>query len=65
MSEKVCKKCGRPLPANYKYKDCESCRTEKVEKLKKGLKGAAGVVGPLVGVVTTIVSRGHFKPKGK
>lgn len=46
---KKCKKCGKELPNNTKYKTCEACRGKMIDNIKeKGLAGgglaAAGVI---------------------
>ncbi len=43
VNERICKKCNKPLPANYKYKKCENCRNEDVENFKKIGKSLAGI----------------------
>ena len=50
MENRVCKKCHRPLPEGYKYKNCESCRGHFIEKVKN----AGAVVGSVVVVVGSV-----------
>ena len=56
MNNKVCKKCNKELPQDYKYKCCEHCRGERVSTLKKVGKGALAVVAlvpPLIAIFRT------------
>lgn len=47
MNQKICKKCKKPLPEDYRYHLCEYCRNQKIEKIKKG----SAIVGSAVGAV--------------
>ena len=47
MEEKVCKKCGRVLPQDYKYKKCESCRSKGVDEIKKVGRGVSRIFGAI------------------
>ena len=60
---KVCKKCKRILPADYKYRYCEACRNRQVDVIKKGIAVTAMVVTAVVPLVT----KGKFtiKPNSK
>lgn len=53
MENKVCKKCQKPLPDEYKHKKCESCRNEQVQGVKNGMKVVAGAVASFALVVVT------------
>lgn len=57
---KVCKKCNRELPENYKSKYCERCKNIRIEKTKKTGLAALGVFGSLI---LPIVTKGKFKPR--
>ena len=35
MKNKVCKKCGKKLDANYKKNKCENCLIKKISKVKR------------------------------
>ena len=32
--ERVCKSCGRPLPADWRFRRCEACRRNIADKVK-------------------------------
>lgn len=44
MTEKLCKKCQRPLPDGYKYKYCENCRTVRAEKIRNTGKAIGAII---------------------
>lgn len=46
--QKICKKCGTPLPSTWKYKYCENCRRDRAETRRNVIAGVAGVATPLV-----------------
>lgn len=58
MFNKKCKLCGKNLPNNYTYKECEACRNKNIDKLKKHAKIGSGVIVPLLIFVV-----GKFLPK--
>ena len=60
MENKVCKKCKKPLPEEYKYKKCESCINSQVQGVKNGIKATAGA---FVSVVVVVATKGKFNPK--
>lgn len=35
MEHRLCKKCKRPLPDNYKNKYCENCQNMRAEQIRK------------------------------
>ena len=39
MKNKVCKKCGKKLDANYKKDKCENCLIKKISKVKRIIRG--------------------------
>lgn len=47
----TCKKCGRNLPTNYKYKKCESCRNKNIQ----GLKRIGKVIGGIAVTIVTLI----------
>ena len=63
MEQKVCKKCKKVLPENYKYNKCEACRNKGAHTVKK--IGATVGAGLSVAVPTLIglVSKGKIKIK--
>lgn len=56
MNNKICKKCNKELPEDYKYKCCEHCRGERVATLKKVGKGALAVVVAVGSTLAVIAS---------
>ncbi len=50
----VCKKCGKPLPMNYKHKKCERCINEQAETIRKIGK----IGGTLLSVALLVVTKG-------
>ena len=62
-SNKICKKCQKPLLEGYKYKYCEACRNEQVQTVKKSMKAAVGVVGTMACLAVTIVTAGKINLK--
>ena len=63
MENKVCKKCQKQLPKEYKYKKCESCRNAQVQGLKNGLKVAVSVAGTVASFAVVVVTKGKVNPK--
>ncbi|MGT2950720.1 hypothetical protein BU202_05460 [Streptococcus cuniculi] len=61
ISGNTCKKCGRNLPTNYKYKKCESCRNKRIETAKKVVFGTITVLGTVGSIAVTIFSGGKNK----
>lgn len=61
--QRVCPKCGKELPENYKYKCCEACRGKKASTTKK--VGGAALSGILfVGSVALyIITKGRTNIK--
>lgn len=55
MESRVCKKCNRPLPEGYKYKNCESCRGHFIEKVKN-IGAAVGSVVVVVGSIAVTIA---------
>ncbi len=53
MSEKICKKCGRPLPKNSKGNKCEHCKIVDNSKIKKATKVLGTVVLTSIGAYLT------------
>lgn len=59
---KVCKKCKRPLPEKYRYKDCEACRNKKANIVKKvGAGIGAGALAIGGAILTNFVNNIDFK----
>lgn len=50
----TCNKCGRNLPTNYKYKQCESCRNKKIDSAKKVGIDTLKVLGAVGSIALTI-----------
>lgn len=50
MDQKFCKKCGKPLPDDYKHNKCERCRSKNAENgvFIVGIAGALAAVGFVV-----------------
>lgn len=60
MENKLCKKCGRPLPEDYKYKICESCAMKYINNLKKGMKVVLSVAGIVGATVISVATKGKI-----
>jgi len=65
MEAKQCKKCGRPLPENYKHKKCENCRNQEAKAWKDSGKVALGVAALIGSAAISIVTKGKITPSGK
>lgn len=59
MKQKVCKKCKKVLPFNYKYSRCEACRN----KFAQNARNAGKVAVTVISVAATIVVGGKIKIK--
>ena len=55
MEQKTCKKCGKILPEDYKYKCCEACRNDRVHGIKKIGKVAGSALGLAATTVVAII----------
>lgn len=58
--EKRCKKCGKVLPSNTKYKTCEACRGKRIDSIKDKIEkggGLAAVGVTLYGIARFIKNR--------
>lgn len=51
LEEKVCKKCGEPIPSTSKYNKCDSCRRKSAERKKHIAEGALGLLSLALVVV--------------
>lgn len=56
MENKVCKKCHRPLPEDYKFDECEACRNKQVQVIKEVAKKGAVLVA-VVPCITKFVGK--------
>lgn len=65
METKTCKKCGRPLPENYKHKKCENCRNNAAKAWKDTGKAALSLAVVVGGAVISLATKGKFNPGGK
>lgn len=65
MSQKLCKKCQRPLPEGYKYKYCEHCRSKRAQQIKNAGKATLGVTVMVVGTAVTVITKGNINPNKK
>ena len=63
MENKMCKKCQKPLPEGYKYKQCESCRNIQVRGVRNGMKAAVGVAGAIASFTVVVVTKGKVNPR--
>lgn len=55
-----CKKCGKTLPENYKWKLCEGCIGKRVESLKNAGKAVLGVAVMVGGTAIAIMTNGKI-----
>ena len=60
MEQLKCKKCGRDLPENYKYKHCENCRNAQVLAVKNGL---AAILGTALSIGVGLITCGKINSK--
>lgn len=60
MEAKTCKKCGRPLPENYKHKKCENCQNQTVKSLKAGCKVVLPIVTLIGGTAIYTITKGKI-----
>lgn len=65
METKSCKKCGRPLPENYKHKKCENCRNNVAKAWKDAGKVALSLAAVVSSAVIFIATKGKNNPGGK
>jgi uncharacterized paraquat-inducible protein A len=62
---RTCKKCGKPLPDDYKKKLCESCTGKKAETVKNSLKTVLSVAVVVGGTIVTLATNGKINPTKK
>ncbi len=60
---KVCKKCSRELPNNYKHKYCENCRNMQIKAIKNAGATALSLAVLVGGTAITIITNGKINPK--
>lgn len=65
MSQKLCKKCQRPLPEGYKYNYCERCRGLRADGAKDVGKKALGCVALAGSFAIAIITKGKINPTKK
>ena len=58
--QRVCPKCGKELPNNYKYKCCEACRGKQASTTKKVGKAVIGGLATVGSVALLIISKGRI-----
>ena len=63
MEQKVCKKCKKVLPENYKYSKCEACRNKGAQTVKKIGAAAGAVLSVAIPTLIGLVSNGKIKMK--
>lgn len=61
MENKICKKCGKELPINYKGKYCEHCTAVRAENTKKGLLAVLAFAALAVPAALTVANKKRLK----
>lgn len=61
MESKICKKCGKELPINYKGKYCEHCTAVRAEKTKKGLLATVALAALAIPTALAVANKKRLK----
>lgn len=63
MERKICKKCKKILPSDYKHHYCEACRNQHAQVVKSGFKYVLAGIGCVVAIVN--FGKSHLKIDAK